>query len=127
VNERIHQSTVAYLALIMLVRMMAMPISLIDYSLNKRFISGNLCENRLRPQMHCSGKCYLNKQLTKANDNQESRDQKSSIKILIIDFYEPLNNPSFGYSVVPSAYSGQFHSQRPTGKFITSIFHPPLV
>jgi hypothetical protein len=125
-NKFIHQSTVIYLALIILLRMMAMPLSLIDYSLNKSFISSHLCQNRLKPQMHCGGTCYLNKQLTKANDSQESRDQKGSIKNLIIDFFEPLNKPCFDFSAVRSGYSGAYQSGHLTSKFISNIFHPPI-
>ena len=125
-NKFIHQSAVTCLALIILLRMMAMPLSLMDYSLNKSFISGNLCKNRLRPEMHCGGTCYLNKQLSKANDSQESRDQKGSIKNLITDFFEPLNKPCFGLSVVRSGYPGTYRSGHITGKFISNIFHPPI-
>ena len=105
---------------------MAMPISLIDYSLNKSFISNSLCENRLKPEMHCAGKCYLQKQLAKTSDNQSSQNHKTGIKILIIDFLEALNKPSFGYSGLQSAYSAQFHAQRITSQFPGNIFHPPI-
>ena len=86
---------VVYLALIVLIRMMAMPISLLDYSLNKGFIATELCENRSKPEMHCAGTCFLNKQLTKANENSESKDQKSTGKTIVIDFFEPVNETSF--------------------------------
>jgi hypothetical protein len=58
-NKLIHHCTVIYLALIILIRMMAMPISLMGYSFNKNFIAKNLCENRFRSEAHCAGKCYL--------------------------------------------------------------------
>jgi hypothetical protein len=103
--------------------MMAMPLSLMDYS---NFISGNLCENRLRAEMHCGGTCYLKKQLTKANDSQESRDQKGNVKNLIIDFFEPLNKPCFDFSAVRSGNSGAYQPAHLSNKFISNIFHPPI-
>jgi hypothetical protein len=126
-NKFIHQTAAAYLAIIILVRIMAMPLSLIDYTLNKNFISGNLCENRLKPKLQCAGKCYLNKQLTKANDSQESRDQKGTVKNIVIDFFETPDKPAFGCPEMASVCSGKFQTLRITGKFIASIFHPPII
>jgi hypothetical protein len=125
-NRFIHQSFAVYLALILLLRMMAMPLSLLDYSMNKIFIADNLCDNRFKPDMHCSGKCYLNKQLAKSNDGQESPNQKASIKNLITDFFEPSNNSSIGCTDVLSVYTGQFLVQQVTSHFTDSIFHPPI-
>jgi hypothetical protein len=126
-NKFIHQSTVVYLSLIVLIRMMAMPLSLLDYSINQRFIANNLCENRLNTAMHCGGTCYLNKQLAKANDSQESREQKGTIKILITDFFEPLDKPTFGCLKVEAEYPLQYNIQRNTHPFTGNIFHPPIV
>ncbi len=36
---------------------------LLSFSLNRNYISNNLCENRANKKMHCNGKCYLNRQL----------------------------------------------------------------
>jgi hypothetical protein len=125
-NTFIHRVSSAYLALIILFRMMAMPISFLDYSINREFIAKNLCENRLKPAMHCAGKCFLDKQLTKANNNQESQDQKGTFRNLIIDFYEPLNKPCFGYAVSSPEYFHQYKTCRVSSPFNDSIFHPPI-
>ncbi|MEJ0083252.1 MAG: hypothetical protein WDM78_20395 [Puia sp.] len=95
-NKVIHHCIVIYLALIVLIRMMAMPISLISYSLNKNYITENLCENRFKSEIHCAGTCYLNKQLARANDNQNTQDRQGTVKILIIDFFESIAQPQFG-------------------------------
>src|SRR5450755_2495870 len=87
-NKFIRQVSAVYLSIIVLLRILAMPISLIDYSVNKNFIASNFCENRLRDNVHCAGHCYLHKQLTKANDNPVSGDQKGTIKTGIVDFFE---------------------------------------
>ena len=125
-NKFIHQSIVVYLAFIMLLRMMAMPLSLLDYSLNRNFIASNLCENRLKTAMHCAGRCYLNKQLTRANDNQEPQDGKGNLKILIIDFFEPLDNPSFGCSALLAMHTSPYQMQRINSHYLANIFHPPI-
>jgi hypothetical protein len=125
-NKLIHHTAIFYLALIMLVRMVAMPLSLLDYSLNRNFIASTLCENKGRPEVHCSGKCYLNKQLSKASDNQDAKGQKGTAKTGTVDFFEKAISLVFSCegnlqpahlfieaSAIPSVYSG-------------NIFHPPI-
>jgi hypothetical protein len=127
VNKIIHHITVAYLAFIILIRMMAMPISLADYSLNKKFISANLCENRLNPEMHCAGKCYLKKQLAKTNDTPSSQDQKGTPRQILTDFFEPIDKPDFRFSAVIVAYSAQVQAERIPSRFTGNIFRPPII
>src|SRR4051794_3308230 len=44
------------------------------YECNKSYIAQHLCENRDKPQMKCCGKCYLKKQLARAdNSNREGK------------------------------------------------------
>jgi hypothetical protein len=126
-NKFIHQTSCAYLVIIILVRMMAMPISLLDYSLNQNYIAGNLCENRFNTAMHCSGKCYLSKQLAKSNENQGSRDQKGTTRNMVIDFFQPIEKPSFHCSETLSANNEQYMFVQLTGCYLDSIFHPPIV
>ena len=126
-NRFIHQTSCAYLAIIILIRMMAMPISLLDYSLNQSYIAGNLCENRVNPNMHCAGKCFLRKQLAKSNDNQESRDQKSGSRILIIDFFQAIEKPSFNNHNIIPANNLEFITEPLSGSYSDNIFHPPIL
>lgn len=37
------------------------------YKANTDYIAKTLCENKAKPKMHCNGKCYLAKQLKKAD------------------------------------------------------------
>jgi hypothetical protein len=91
----IHQTTAIYLSLIILLRMLAMPITLLNYSFNKNRIADNFCENRLRPDLHCAGKCYLTKQLAKSGANTEAPDQKGNTKISLVDYFEKPEKFSF--------------------------------
>jgi len=116
-----------YLALIVLIRMMAMPISLIDYSLNKRFISENLCENRFKSEVHCAGTCYLHKQLAKGNDNENTENHQATFKILITDFCEPIGLYQFGCNPLPVAHPFATNAQRMTENHRGGLFRPPIV
>ncbi|MCP9766183.1 hypothetical protein [Lacihabitans soyangensis] len=112
-------------------KMLMAPLIFADYELRKDFIIKNYCVNKSRPELHCDGKCYLAKQLEKA----EQEDQKqatgnfitkllsfeSEIKTnLFTDFFlqKPFlvkENPNFIYS--------EFFSS----KNAFSFFHPPQV
>ena len=103
-----------------------MPISLIDFSINKNFIASNLCENRSRPEMNCHGKCYLNKKLAKSNESQESQNQKANSKIVVVDFCEQPVEHSFSCPDRPSLYYSLFLSLNKKSEFRTLLFRPPI-
>lgn len=125
-NKAVHHITVIYLASIILLRMMAMPISLIDYSLNKQFIARHLCENRFRANVTCSGKCFLTKQLAKSGDGQAGTDQKGGVKISLIDFFEPLKQLRFGFLVTQDLPVAAFRILPLVSRSLDDIFHPPI-
>ncbi len=126
-NKFIHQASCIYLAGIILLRMMAMPISLLDYNLNQRFIADNLCENRFNTALHCGGKCYLVKHLKNANDGQQTGDQKETTRNIIIDFCQPLEKPCFDCKNTLSANHKTFISVLFTSWNTDNIFHPPIL
>ena len=125
-NKFLHHSIVIYLALIVMLRMMAMPLSLLDYSLNQRFIADNLCENKMRPDVHCAGSCYLNKQLAKSSENAESGGQKSSVKSVVTDYFEPVSRLSFDCVPVSTHSVHVFKTPSLISQFTGNIFHPPI-
>jgi hypothetical protein len=45
------------------------------YHFNKVYITQQLCENKNNPNLHCNGRCYLSKQLKKAEEG-ESKSAK---------------------------------------------------
>jgi hypothetical protein len=107
--------------------MMAMPVSLIDFSLNRRYITENLCENRFKNGVGCAGKCYLQKQLAKSNENHPSSDQKGSVRFQLIDFCETFDRPCFGISETPCARNLLLQTPALISRSPENIFHPPIV
>ena len=43
-----------------------------DYFLNYDYIVNVLCVNKDKPEMHCDGKCYLKKEISKSNNFNNS-------------------------------------------------------
>lgn len=57
------------------------PVSpLVEYSLQYKYISEELCENVDKPELDCQGSCYLNKQFKKVNEENEQEEQNINIK-----------------------------------------------
>lgn len=52
---------VSALLILMIIRMMAMPVACISYSLNKNYIAKKLCVNRYRPSLEMQRPVLLQK------------------------------------------------------------------
>jgi len=98
----------------------------IEYEINKKYIAEVLCKNKDRPEMHCNGKCYLKKQLKKANDIPENEPLSNTsvvnIRELITLLYERnpirLKQKDIVKTIVPYIINYHF-------LFENRIFHPP--
>ncbi|PAC28919.1 hypothetical protein [Flectobacillus sp. BAB-3569] len=71
------------LAILLFIRMMAVPLVYVDYNLRKDYIVQNLCENRFRPDLHCNGKCYLAKRVAAADQKETSEKGMAFARILL--------------------------------------------
>lgn len=117
--------TVAILfSLILLLQCSIRTIIIAHFEINKEYISENLCENRNKPELHCSGKCYLEKELQKESNSipltellkekfEESYLAQTSL-VLFSVFLDEVNHFSLYLFKVKLL-------------FISSIFHPPSV
>lgn len=45
------------------------------FHFNKTYITSKLCENRSNPELKCNGRCYLTKQLKKAEEGERKHTQ----------------------------------------------------
>jgi len=45
-------------------------IPFINYAINKQYIIREFCVNKDKPEMHCNGKCYLEKQIKELYNQQ---------------------------------------------------------
>lgn len=91
---------------------------------NRPYIASVLCENRNKPESGCKGSCYLNKQLSKAQDT-DSQEAEVSQKVEILPYLlvTSPNMPTAATESIP-AYSSllpSFYSHLLQVEF----FHPP--
>lgn len=98
-------------------------IVVIDYTINKQYISKVLCENKAKPKLKCNGKCHLKKQLQKEEKKENAPSQQQKIKSEIQFFnaisykLEPITIGSCNYN---SIYL--FTNYNTT---LSEIFQPP--
>ncbi len=126
-NKFIHQFSCAYLAIIIVLRMMAMPISLLDYSFNQKYIANNLCENRMNSEIQCAGKCYLSKKLAKSNESQDSQNTRGGSKIISVDYCEHFDNLSFQLKTDILLHNSALQVNVIPDRNLSAVFRPPII
>lgn len=105
-----------------------MPLYVVaDYEVRKEYIATVLCENKSTPELHCNGKCYLSKKLSKLQHDQEEQQQQRIKLVTSQSDYIPSDAMSF-MSVVTITLSGW---SVPSNQglydfgFISTTFKPP--
>lgn len=99
---------------------------LVWYEANLSYVATTLCENRNRPERHCNGKCYLYKQLAKADGNTHPDKpllaELSKFELPPFLMPEPLHLRQF----FPEEKTMGFVYRMPFLQAIcVDIFHPP--
>lgn len=99
----------------------------IDFYANQKYIAQNLCINKAKPKMHCSGKCQLAKKITddEANKDKQNSGSKNENRI---EMFSPES-----FSAVTGCYNKfiikvfpPFHLNKCIDRTF-EIFHPPGV
>jgi len=117
-----------YIALIVLVRP-AIPAFI--YILNYDYISSVLCENKNKPEAHCNGKCFLEKNIEK--DIQENHKNSSTPKSIattefVAIYTEQKNILSITY--IENTQEKQHFPKKTENysfNYSVNIFHPPAL
>ena len=64
-------------------------LPVLEYVVNYHYIVNELCENKLKPELKCNGKCHLTKELAKASEgnSDNSSDKKITFEQTEIVFF----------------------------------------
>ena len=98
------------------------------YQLNKEYVATVLCENKNKPELKCCGKCYLNKQLKKAEGPaNDSKQLPGKNHITELSEFIPVIALNFNYSLFQTTGNILHDRYKQTQGYhpATSIFHPP--
>ena len=98
----------------------------INYSINKAYISSNLCENKTKPALKCNGKCHLKKELQKEEkkENSPSNNVKEKFEI---QFFCSIEKANQSLQTIPQEKLNFNYLFSNSSKHLTAIFHPPQV
>lgn len=98
---------------------------LIDFKINQDLITELFCINKEEPITVCSGKCYLSKELKKADDSEKNATiPVSKLDLPYVLFTCQTSTPQSYDSVNEKQLSG-FLSPLYDSIYILNIFHPP--
>jgi len=127
-NQTLKQQILGtFFYMLYVVAMLQPVIPLIEYYSNKEYIASVLCENRDKPALACNGKCYLEKQLKKANtqdNHNHSAPQIDLSKYPVAPIYVVVEKNEIADRAQKTVTYIQFnHSQ----KYTSSVFKPPQV
>jgi len=98
------------------------------YQINKEYVARNLCENRYQPQKNCCGKCYLNKQLKKTENNTSGNslipEKWNMGEVVAYTLPNLLGISITFYKFIGSMFYASYNSFITEGLHIP-VFHPP--
>ncbi|TAH27686.1 MAG: hypothetical protein EAZ07_00375 [Cytophagales bacterium] len=99
---------------------------IIHYHLNTEYYTTVLCENKVKPQMNCNGKCALAKKLKKQDQSNSTKNSHNNTIKFNINFIVPVvpelnkNKLSIVIKIFNSNWLNR-HYTSPT----RNIFQPP--
>lgn len=96
---------------------------IVNYELNKSYITQKFCENKNKPKMNCNGKCHLNKQLQKQEKNENAPSNPIKEKNQIQLYYQ-LKDHGLGNLDSEKNIYAPYLTRKITSP-LSSAFHPP--
>jgi len=104
-------------------------VPLVKYAVNYNYISEVLCVNKDNTELHCNGKCYLRKQLSKVNDtgssplNKTKNSGQKLLDIYILPDIAGINTPEKTFF----PYFNILFTSGYSFLFLKEIFRPPVL
>lgn len=99
---------------------------ILQYEINKDYITRQLCENKLKPQLQCNGNCLLMKKMkAEQKDNDPINNSQGKI-ITELPFLANSNsiNTADVFQLTERIFNSRYFIKKYTSP-ITAIFHPP--
>ena len=99
----------------------------VDYAVNYRYISEELCINKKVKTFDCNGKCYIAKELVKSSHNDATNSSKTkNTGQKLLDIYVLPDITALHTACLSIAsHSGFLYEKVYTFLFLKTIFRPP--
>lgn len=115
----------AFLLLTFLLQTFGQLVVLTSFYLQRNFIAKVFCENKVRPQLTCEGKCYLKKQLKK--QQQQERQMPAQVSKLKVNLFVTTIAITFqGIPFDTNLYSFISSTEDVLAGAGTDVFRPPI-
>jgi len=100
---------------------------IVEYQVNRDFISKNLCVNRFKPCACCKGKCYLNKKIAADESQQQAPGRSAQKDEVLLQRHAPGKLlPELVFFAVAIDHSTR-HLDGASEDWSSSFFPPPRV
>jgi hypothetical protein len=100
----------------------------LEYHLNKEFISQKLCVNKAKPKLHCNGKCQMMKRLAEEEKQISTNTTNHTSKIKIQEVLFSIETVQPGD--LPLTVSFHSYNEEPPAFLFKAtsvpVFHPPV-
>jgi hypothetical protein len=116
--------TYIVVALVFLSQSLSKFFIVLNYQINKEYITANLCINKKSTIICCKGKCYLKKQLTESDKKANTPANPIKEKQDVLLFTETIL-PAFITNMPLSEYSISLIEVKLPSKNTEGIFQPP--
>lgn len=100
----------------------------VEYAVNYDYIVETLCINKSRPELHCNGKCYLTREITKNNEADSfplGKSKNSGQKLLDIYILPEIADVITPVKVLASG-TGYSYTTDYSFLFLNPVFRPPV-
>src|SRR6187399_1985503 len=98
---------------------------ILEYQVNKDFIAKNLCINRAKPMSCCQGKCHLNKNMAKDENQQQAPGKSGQRDETPLQLFSSRNIvPHPELKEIDSIHSTRY-IEPATQQYLHSDFEPP--
>ncbi len=100
------------------------------YTVNKTYVAEELCQNKARPELKCNGKCYLAKQLRKAEEPVPgSNAPERNLKLKSLDWIAERVVTAVDFSSSFETASRPSWPEQPSSlrSYAQDVFQPPAV
>ncbi|WP_420582912.1 hypothetical protein [Reichenbachiella sp.] len=101
--------------------------TVVDFAMNRDYISTYLCENQDRPELECQGKCFLMTKLkNQMHDSQEHR-AKQLTQLSKIELMNVQEITKYGFFNTDFVSLKSAEDPDVIKGYLASVFHPPIV
>lgn len=109
---------------VLLIQTLSTSIIFTSFELNRATITELFCINKDKPEMHCNGNCFLEKQI-KADKKSHENSHKTAPDFISLVYTLMENNEAAIVSYFTEVKHHFTYILHPYSQFESVIFHPP--